>query len=353
MTAATTKVGWRTASFSPDELGLDDPTTYIEKGDRFKRIADEAAAAGDLPRSGWALIFGVACLGVAWAMEKQGRWSEALEQAEASRATLRKTGDLKWLAECCHSIGVWKFHSLNNDPPVEDFTEAIKARLAIGDLIAASQSWHNLGYVQLIMGRNADADISYERAAELLAQVRAGSDRDLAETAFRQLGFVLSHQAYAAARHRSVADALRSTSRYFEHVAQTGAHREPVLAYLAPGIALASSPEVPEPEGSALSALVGIAPDAETWLRVALREASVAMTSPADTGTGRHAYLGSHLLALAELARWCYANGRHEEADQLVAQALRLARTRGWAGEASRIEHLSAAAARRTADRSP
>jgi hypothetical protein len=75
-----------------------------------------------------------------------------------------------------------------------------------------------------------------------------------------------------------------------------------------------------------------------------VREASEAMTSHADTGTGRHAYLGSHLLALAELARWCYANSRHEEADELVAQAVSLAHARGWAGEASRIEHLRAVA---------
>ena len=64
------------------------------------------------------------------------------------------------------------------------------------------------------------------------------------------------------------------------------------------------------------------------------------MTAHVDTGTGRHAYLGSHLLALAETARWSYAHGRGEEADQHVAQALALARARGWPGEAARLERL-------------
>ena len=178
--------------FSPDQLGLDEPTQYVAAEVRFQRSAAECSAAGDAAGTGWAL------LGAAWAMEKQGRGSEALNLAEAARAALRQANDLKRLAECCHSIGVWKFHHRDDDPPVADFTAAIEARLAIGDLMAAAQSWHNLGYVQLIAGRNADADSSYERAAELLGQVEG----DLKATAFRQLGFVLSHQAYAAALYR-------------------------------------------------------------------------------------------------------------------------------------------------------
>lgn len=343
MNEATARPEWRVIPvFSPSDLGLDEPAIYIEKEDRFQRIADEARGAGEVPIAGWAAILGISLFGVAWALEKRGSGSKALEHAEEARAVLRKNDDLRYLAECCHSIGVWKFHHLDADPPVEDFMEALEARLSVGDLVGAAQSWHNLGYVQLIGGRHADADQSYERAADLLTQVQAGSDPDLARIAFRQIGFVLSHQAYAAAKQRPAADALRATRRYFEHVAESGSHREPVLAYLAPGVALASSHEVPEPEGSALSALVGIAADAETWLRAAVHHAASAMTS--NTGSSRPAYLGSHLLALSELARWCYGNGRYEEAEELVAQALSLARARGWAGEASRIERLSAAA---------
>lgn len=324
--------------FSPDQLGLDEPVKYAETEQRFASVIAERRTAGDLPGEGWAL------LATAWAMEKQGRGDEALERAEEARTVLRRAGDLSKLGECCHSIGVWRFHHRDGDPPVDDFAEAIEARLAVGDRMAAAQSWHNLAYVQLIAGRNADADASYERAAELLAQVQADTEPGLAATAFRQFGFILSHQAYAVALHRPPAEALRATRKYFEHVARTGAHREPVLAYLAPGIALASSPKTLGAEGAALRRLTGIAPDAETWLRTALHEASTAMTSHADTGTGRHAYLGSHLLALAELARWCQAHNRPEEAAQLIAEALSLASARGWRGEAARIERLSTAA---------
>ncbi|MBM0236164.1 hypothetical protein JNW88_01750 [Micromonospora sp. ATA32] len=315
--------------FTPDQLGLDDPAEYVAAERRYAHAASQRRAARDSGGEGRTL------LAVAWAVEKQGRGPEALEYAQTARLLLRDAGDLKFFAECCHSIGVWRFHHFDSDPPVEDFRQAVEARLAIPDLMAAAQSWHNLGFVQLVAGRPVDAAFAYERATDLLDEVRGGSETS---SAFRQLGFVYSHQAYAAARYGLAADALRATTKYFEHVKQTGAHREPVYAYLAPGIALAAAPEIPEEEASALEALADIQPDAETWLRVALGKASDAMTSHVETGTGRHAYLGAHLLALVELARWCYAADHRDEADQLMAQALSLARARGWHGEASRID---------------
>src|ERR1700730_6481893 len=136
--------------FSPDELGLEESARYVEAERRYQHIASERAAAADGPGAGWAL------LSVAWAMEKQGRGREALAQAEAARAVLHQAGDLKTLAECCHSLGVWRLPNLEEAPPVEDFAQAVEARLAIGDLMAAAQSWHNLGYVQLMTGRQAD-----------------------------------------------------------------------------------------------------------------------------------------------------------------------------------------------------
>lgn len=271
---------------------------------------------------------------MAWAVEKQGRGPEALACAEKAQSLLRHSGDPDSLGECCHSIGVWRFHHFDGDPPTEDFRRAIEVRMAIPDFMKAARSWHNLGFVQLVAGLPADAAASYEHATDLLHRVRGTSEQ---HSAFRQLGFVYAHQAYAAARYAPAAAALGATSRYFEHVERTGVHREPVYAYLAPGIALARAADVPEEEGRRLEALTGLGPDAETWLRRALREASDAMTSHVETGTGRHAYLGAHLFALVELARWCDTTGSRDEADQLVTQAVALAQARGWTGEARRV----------------
>ena len=321
--------------FTPAQLGLDDPARYVEAEERFSRTASECAASANVAGEGRAL------LNTAWAVEKQGRGAEAIKLAETARHLLRDSEALSALAECCHSIGVWRFHHFDDDPPVNDFREAIQVRLGTGDLMAAAQSWHNMGYVQLASGDVAGAWSSYEHATDLLRQVRDGGDTELASKAFRQFGFILSHQAFAAARHDSARAALQATGRYFDHVRLTGAHREPVYAYLAPGIALAASREVPEDEANALEALVGIAPDPESWLLAAVRQATDAMTSPMDTGTGRHAYLGARILALAELARWHHMAGRGREADELVDLAVNLSRARGWHGEAVRAARVS------------
>ncbi|MFE9561673.1 hypothetical protein ACFYM0_11235 [Streptomyces sp. NPDC006487] len=317
--------------FTPDQLGLDDLATYAKTERRYARSASQCRAGGDSAGEGKSL------LAVAWAVEKQGRGPEALECAQKARLLLRDTGDLDSYGECCHSMGVWRFHHFDEDPPLEDFRRAIEVWMAIPNLMKAARSWHNLGFIQLVAGFPVDAAASYENAADLLHRVRGSSEE---HGAFRQLGFVYSHQSYAAARCGRVPEALRTTSKYFEHVEQTGSHREPVYAYLAPGIAFAAAAEgaeVPLEEVRTLEALTGIRPDAETWLRVALRKAGHAMTSHVETGTGRHAYLGAHLLALVELARWCDATDRRDEADQLVTRSLELARARGWSGEVSRI----------------
>lgn len=326
--------------YKPEELGLDESSRYVATARRCREDATNHKAAGDIRAAGRAL------LAMAWAIEKLGNGIEALEYAAEARDLLRRSDDPKSLGECCHSIGVWRFHNVDGEIPADDFREAAENRLAVGELMAAAQSWHNLGYVQLIAGAGADAETSYDNATELLGRVQVGPDENAASTAFRQLGFVLSHQAFASARRGSVAEALRRTRVYFAHIEKTRAHREPVLAYLAPGIALAHSDRHPEPEGSALRAQTHLPLDAESWLRLAVREAAGAMIANGDTGTGRRAYLGSHMLALAELARWCRWHGRADEADQLTSSALGLARARGWQGEESRLRRLAATAPR-------
>lgn len=314
--------------FTQDELGLDAVSFYEQNASHYSTLANECESVGDVQGRADAL------LATGWAREKLGDGESGLRLAEEARLLLRSIGDLSQVAECCHTMAVWAFHSFDGTNSVTDFAEAAACRESIGELLLAAQSWHNMGYVQLIGGRGDEAEESYGRALVLLQQVEGGPDPTLAASAFRQRGFVLSHVAFTRSRFGTCREALEATVAYFEHTVNSGHHREPVLAYLAPGVALAATPDDPGVDAGVLAQMTGIPPEAELWLREAVNEASRALVS--STGS-RRAYLGSHLLALTELGRWCAAHGHEVEGEMLAADAIARAEARGWSGEASRI----------------
>lgn len=315
--------------FTQDELGLEPVQHYRDQAARYQALVEERRSGSDLAGLAEAL------LGSAWARERLGDGVSALQLADEARALLRSVGDLRAVCESCHTIAVWGFHTAVDHGSVADFTEAATGREELGELLLAAQSWHNLGYVQLIGGFEQEADRSYARARELLLRVEAEREPTAAASAFRQRGFVLSHVAFARARHAERNEALEATVAYFRHTRESGSPREPVLAHLAAGLALAGDAH-PPPAAEALADLTGVPPDAETWLRLAVDEAhrALARHTPGD----RRAYLGSHLLGLTELARWCAHHGRESEAKQLKAKAIARASARGWSGEADRVE---------------
>ena len=97
-------------------------------------------------------------------------------------------------------------------------------------------SWHNLGYVLCRIGRTADAWAAYQAASDVLERVMAQPDS--AAKARREKGFVYSHQACAHAKHGQYDAALSLAATYFDDVAATGLHREPMLAYLGAALAM-------------------------------------------------------------------------------------------------------------------
>lgn len=322
-------------AYSNEELGLEPIEVYFAALDTHQRGLGEARVQGSPTDIGRAL------LSIAWAHEKLGRGPEALKEAEEARGFLRRGEDIDLLAECCHSIGVWRFHNLADDSfGSEYFTEAIENRLQSGNVMGAAQSWHNKGFVELVNGFHSEANHSYERAGSLLNEVISAGSADARISAFKQMGFILSHQAFAWARQSLSSAALDTALSYFSHVNKTQAHREPVYVYLACGMALwqdnHSDPDVTE-QARHLESMTGIAPSAEAWLRFAVSEASSAMTARHATGTGRRAYLGAQTLALSELARWAHAKGDSKMSHRLVMQGVELALARGWAGEARRV----------------
>lgn len=316
--------------FSPLELGLDERVEYEQIIDRYTAAVPQYEASGDVVKTARSH------LAVAFATEKLGRYEEAMPRALLARELLETTTESHWLAEANHSIGVWRYHNTDEAPPAADFERAIDIRNAVGELLGAAQSAHNLALVLLMSGATDAAQTNYDRSATFLSQVRADSAPELAASAHRQMGFVLSHKAFAAARYGQAEVAFRATQAYLDHAEATGAHREPVYAYVAPGIALRREPDVDLSRLVPLSRAMGLDLTPRAWLEYAVSQAHTAMISQVDTGTGRHAYLGAEILALAELARWFESVGLEREAGVHRAHAVALAEARGWKGEALR-----------------
>lgn len=318
---------------TPDELGLDPLPTYQKVERTYQKLAARALERGNFSRAGHAL------LAVAWAHEKQGRGESGISVAKRAATLLDDQRDQMKLAECNHSLGVWEYHNIPDSFPVGPFERATRLRIESGQFLAAAQSAHNGAFVFLTAGDVKRAQSGYDEAESLLerAAYDDGSGQ-VAESARRQLGFVLSHRAFAAARYHTPEEGLEAALAYFEHVNKTQAHREPVYAYLATGIAL--RPKVNHRTSSVcrrLEKLTGISPDSEAWFRYAVQHASEAMSSGGQTGTGRRAYLGALLLALSELAEWCFSVGVEDEARILAGRAHKLATARGWHAEAERV----------------
>ncbi|MBV7674092.1 tetratricopeptide repeat protein [Streptomyces halstedii] len=306
-----------------EELGLESPVAYQAELRRLSAEADRAAT----PEAAAAAL-----LATGRVNEKLGKFVLAFAQAREARTVFRDAAaEPAGVAECAHTMAVWSFHQGDDETSFRCFREAAALREAAGELLRSAQSWHNLGYVLCRTGRAEDAFAAFREAERLLHRVRAEGPSDLREKAVRDGAFILSHTAYANARYRTAADAVGAATAYFTLVARTGVHREPLLARLALPVAC-PDPALARP----LTDLTGLAPDPETWFRFVVAEGRHALATHRP-GQGRRPYLGALLVALAEYGAWCVAQGRREEGLRLVGEAVSLARSCGWAGEAERI----------------
>lgn len=320
--------------YSQAELGLESASFYMDQIHNLEQVADNARRAGETR------VLARATLDIGRVKEKLQEFAKATALAETARKQCQNMGDTSGFALCCHTLAVWAFHQGEDDKSVHDFCMAAETRERIGELLMSAQSWHNLGYVHCRGGRANDAFHCYWKSRYLLDRLRADQSEDLSVKAERSLGFVLSHLAFASAKYRCRNDALTATVEYLEHVARTGVHREPLLAYLAPPIALALGEEKRiSASSSRLEELTDMQMQPEVWFRFALDEGSRALIEH-KAGSGRRPYLGARLLTLTEYGSWCLQNERTQQGQALFAEAVSLARARGWKGEARRCSHV-------------
>jgi tetratricopeptide (TPR) repeat protein len=318
--------------YSHQELGLESQSSYEAELVRLTDLADGARSADDATRLAAAL------LALGRIHEKLGRFTEAVAHARAARELYEDAGDQGGLAECRHTMAVWAFHQGDTEESFHSFEVAARLREDIGELLRSAQSWHNLGYVQCRSGTPRKAFACYAQSGRLLDRVRTEQPPSLGYKAYRDRGFLLSHTAFATAKHGDADEAVHLATEYFELVARTGVHREPLLAYLALPI---SRSRVREPgtarQTARLTALTGLPPDPESWFRFTLSEGRRALAEH-RAGEGRRPYLGARLVALAEYGRWCAGiTGRRDEGRSLMARAVALADARGWKGESERF----------------
>lgn len=316
-------------------LGIDDIADPETELARLTEAAESARLASDISRlAGTQLAKGRL-------LEKIGRYERAIACAAEARKLFEATGDRAGLALCCHTMAVWEFHHGDGPGGVRDFVAAARLREEAGDLLGAAQSWHNLGYVQCRTGAPGAAFTSYTTAERLLGLAGDAPDPALRQKAVRERGFVLSHLAYAHAKHGDPADAMARALAYEELVEATQVHREPLLAYMAPALALARDSAAGRTRPARrLAARTGLPADPEVWFRFAARQWDRMVARPTAAAapvSARRPYLGAYLLLLTERATWCAGLGRAGDRDRLVRGATALARARGWAGEASRI----------------
>lgn len=315
--------------YSRAELGLESGVAYGAQLERFERAACDARCAGDVPG------LANAELELGRVKEKLGDFVGAWSLGQQAVKGFRESQDVGGSAQCSHTMGVWAFHHGEDSDALECLLAAALAREQAGELLLAAQSWHNLGYVQCRLKKPECSFSSYRDARRLLDQVSA-DEPALADKADRNLGFVLSHITFAMAKYRGHDDALGAALQYFEHVARTGTHKEPLLAYIGSAIALDSGRVDDKEAALRLQALTGLDCEPEAWFRFSVDEGRRALIGH-EPGTGRRPYLGARLLTLAEYGSWCLRNGRPTEGRALIAEAVSIANARGWKGEARRL----------------
>ena len=310
-------------------LGIDPYPRLAERAESYRDAEREHALAGaDLDRA-WAV------LNHGWVLEQLGRGAQGIDRGRWALAQFRMLGCAEGVGEAQHGLAIWMFHASTDLEPVESaFLDAARARESIGKLLLAAQSWHNLGYTQLVSGRAESSWASYERAAELLGRVKAGSDDGQAQSAIRQMGFILSHRSFWMATFREPTEAIEASAEYFQHEAATGRPKEPALAHLAMGLALRHGlppgtdlRSIPKPE---------LAGDPRAWIGRAVEVADPSQGKA--PGARKRPYLGVYLRATSGLAALEAAQGRNEQAESILWDSMGRAWARGWPAEVERLE---------------
>ena len=318
---------------SQGELGLLSREHYEAETDRAAEAARQAELAGCWEECAAAFHE------MGRLLEKQLRFAEARAAIQMALRIYERTSAQTGVGRCYHSLAVWAFHAGETEQSIRLFKDAVARRKAIGDMLGAAQSSHNLAYVFCRTGNPEEALHYYREARDTLEHVHSSREK---KESRKNMGYLFSHLSFTHAKYSAPNAALLAALTYLEHVALTGVHREPFLVYIAVAIALAGKrDDVSAAVLERVAALMRIDPDPQKLFSLALFEERRALVAFA-AGSGGRLYLGTLLVTLMEFGKYLLerdvadANG-----SAMFVEAAALAHERGWKGEVERIIGLA------------
>ena len=161
-------------------------------------------------------------LGLGDIYHRRGQHDKALEMFKSSLQTLRELGDKRLEAICLNYIGNVHWEDGDHADAQTNLELALRVREELGDKILISETVHNLGEFAFLTGRYDRAIDHYLRALEL---AREGGDELAVAIESYSLGAVFGLQGRLGASVKAAEEALRS----LEKAGESGYWRAEIL----------------------------------------------------------------------------------------------------------------------------
>ncbi|SCG66307.1 AfsR/SARP family transcriptional regulator [Micromonospora halophytica] len=121
-------------------------------------------------------------LNLAWANDREGRYAQALLHAREATALYEAIGDLAGQADGHNAIGWYLTHLGEHEQALTYCRQSLTLHEETGDQRGITQAWDSLGYVHTNLSEFDQAADCYQRALDLIRQLRIRYDETIVLT---------------------------------------------------------------------------------------------------------------------------------------------------------------------------